>query len=148
MMIVPPSIPFLSTFKMLDTLIIDRCIVLSAQNLTISSAKLVNLTIRLFIRVPTTYIGISFGTELYAPSLHTFDFTGSFTPKLFGSKTDLSSIKHVSIDLSCHSTARSRSSILLNWLIELANIESLTFHSNILLVLYILSLMLLFILYL
>jgi hypothetical protein len=79
-------------------------------------------------------IGIYFGIELYAPSLHTFAFTGHYTPKLFGSKSVLSSIKHVSIDLSCCSRdpeeLQEASSLLLNLLVELANIESLTFYSD------------------
>ncbi|KEH32472.1 hypothetical protein MTR_4g125740 [Medicago truncatula] len=111
--------PF-STFKMLNSLVIDCCIVLDAQKLCISSAKLVNLSILMWDSVPETYVGIYFGIELYAPSLHTFAFTGRYTPKLFGSKSVLSSIKH----------SRETSSILLNWLVELANIESLSFCSN------------------
>ncbi|RHN64601.1 putative leucine-rich repeat domain, L domain-containing protein [Medicago truncatula] len=123
--------PF-STFKMLNSLVIDCCIVLDAQKLCISSAKLVNLSILMWDSVPETYVGIYFGIELYAPSLHTFAFTGRYTPKLFGSKSVLSSIKHVSIDLRCYLNLESRetSSILLNWLVELANIESLSFCSN------------------
>ncbi|KEH39213.1 putative F-box domain, leucine-rich repeat domain, L domain-containing protein [Medicago truncatula] len=123
--------PF-STFKMLNSLIIDCCIVLDAQNLCISSTKLVNLSILMWASVPETYIGIYFGIELYAPSLHNFAFTGRYTPKLFGSKSVLSSIKLVSVDLRCRliSESRESSSFLLNWLVELANIESLTFYSN------------------
>ena len=138
--------PF-STFKMSNSLIIDCCIVLDAQNLCISSTKLVNLSILMWASVPETYIGIYFGIELYAPSLHNFAFTGRYTPKLFGSKSVLSSIKLVSIDLRCRliSESRESSSFLLNWLVELANIELLTFYSNTLEVLYIVSLMLLYI---
>jgi hypothetical protein len=133
--------PF-SVFKMLNTLIIDHCRVLNAQKLCISSTKLVNLTILMWdiLIDETHYIGIYFGIELYAPSLHTFSFTGCFTPKLFGSKSVFSSIKHVSIDLRCHfgiPKSRETSSLLLTWLVELANIESLTFFSNTLEVLYI-----------
>jgi hypothetical protein len=131
--------PF-SVFKMLNTLIIDHCIVLNAQKLCISSTKLVNLTILMWnLANETQYIGIYFGIELHAPSLHTFVLTGRFTPKLFGSKSVFSSIKHVSIGLRCHfATPKSRetSSLLLTWLVELANIESLTFFSNTLEVLY------------
>jgi len=139
--------PF-STFKMLNSLIIDCCIVLDAQNLCISSTKLVNLSILMWDSVPETFIGIYFGIELYAPSLHNFAFVGRYTPKLFGSKSVLSSIKLVSIDLRCrylNLVSREFSSFLLNWLVELANIESLTFYSNTLEVLYIVSLMLLYI---
>ncbi|KAK2391827.1 hypothetical protein QL285_065248 [Trifolium repens] len=81
----------------------------------------------------THYTGIYFGIKLHAPSLHTFAFTGHFTPKLFGSKSVFSSIKHVSIDLRCHLRilkSRENSPLLLTWLVELANIESLTFFSN------------------
>jgi hypothetical protein len=55
--------PF-STFKMLNSLVIDCCIVLDAQKLCISSAKLVNLSILMWASVPETYVGIYFGIEL------------------------------------------------------------------------------------
>jgi hypothetical protein len=82
-------------------------------------------------------IGIYFGIELYAPSLHTFAFTGHYTPKLFGSKSVLSSIKHLNIRLLCCLKSESNSSILLDWLVKLATIESLTISADTLTVLYI-----------
>jgi len=94
--------------------------------------------------------GTSFGIELYAPSVHNFAFTGRYIQKLFGSKLVFSSIKHVNIDLlwPWESNLVENSPIILSWLVELVNIESLTVCSNTLRVLYILSSMLLFILYL
>jgi len=137
--------PF-STLKMLNTLLIAGCKVLGAQNLCISSTKLINLT----IMYPQKESESSFGIELYAPSLHTFAFTGRHIQKLFGSKLVFSSIKHVNIDLlwPWESNLVENSPIILSWLVELVNIESLTVCSNTLRVLYILSSMLLFILYL
>ncbi|AES68010.2 F-box/LRR-repeat protein At3g26922 isoform X2 [Medicago truncatula] len=119
--------PF-STFNMLNRLIIDSCIVQDAQNLCISSTKLVNLTIIMHDCEPKTIIGTYFGLELYAPSLQTFAFSGPYTPKLFASKNVLSSIKHVNIHVTCYwnSKARETSPVLLNWLVVLTNIESLT----------------------
>jgi len=118
--------PF-STFNMLNRLTIDCCIVQDAQNLCISSTKLVNLTIRMRdcdLEITGTY----FGLELHAPSLQTFAFTGPYTPKLFASKNVLSSIKHANIHVTCYwnSKARETSPFLLNWLVVLTNIESLT----------------------
>jgi hypothetical protein len=119
--------PF-STFNMLNRLIIDSCIVQDAQNLCISSTKLVNLTILMHDSDPKTIIGTYFGLELYAPRLQTFAFSGPYTPKLFASKNVLCSIKHVDIHVTCYWNlkAEQTSSVLLNWLVELANIKSLT----------------------
>jgi len=141
--------PFL-TFNMLNCLIIDSCIVQDAQNLCISSTKLVDLTIHMHDCDPKTIFGTYFGLELYAPSLQTFAFTGPYTPKLFASKNVLSSIKHVDIHVTCYWNwkAEQTSSVLLNWLVEFANIESLTLSSYTLRVLHTVSLLLLFILYL
>ncbi|KEH32811.1 F-box/FBD/LRR-repeat protein At1g78750 [Medicago truncatula] len=123
--------PF-STFKMLNSLIIDCCIVMDAQNLCISSTKLVSFTILMCDCDLETYIGTYFELELYAPCLHTFSFTGLYIPKLFGSKSFLYSIKHLNIHLWCYWNLKSAetSPLLLNWLVELANIESLTVSSN------------------
>ncbi|KEH19933.1 hypothetical protein MTR_8g062850 [Medicago truncatula] len=126
--------PF-STFNMLTTLIIDKCVLVdNAQNLRISSTKLVNLTICVYdflsgCNPRTADFEIYFGIELYAPTLHTFDFTGGhYIPKLFGSKTALSSIKHVNINLkqTMEDSFWENPSILFNWLVNLVNIESLT----------------------
>jgi len=141
--------PF-STFNMLNRLTIDCCMVQDAQNLCISSTKLVNLTILMDDCDLAPNIETYFGLELYAPSLQTFAFSGPYTPKLFASKNVLSSIKHVNIHVTCYwnSKAEETSSFLLNWLVEVANIESLTLSSYTLSVLHSISLFVLFILYL
>jgi hypothetical protein len=131
--------PF-STLNMLNTLIIDRCVVYNTSILRISNTKLVNLTIHCF---PKAYRFTSLGApcfriELYyAPSLRTFTFTGENILKLFGSKSVLSSIKHLNIRLLCCLKSESNSSILLDWLVKLATIESLTISADTLTVLYI-----------
>jgi hypothetical protein len=141
--------PF-SAFNMLNTLIVHSCVVLDGQKyLRISSTKLANLTIHLYRH--RNFPGSTFGIELYnAPSLHTFTFTGEhYFHKLYGCKSVLSSIKHVYFDVVCYwNLRRTNPSNLLDLLVELANIESLTITSTTLMVLYIVSLILLFILYL
>ncbi|GAU28761.1 hypothetical protein TSUD_357470 [Trifolium subterraneum] len=121
--------PF-SAFNMLNTLIVRSCVVLDGQNLRISSTKLVNLTIHMYRGCHFKNFGrFSFRIELYyAPSLHTFAFIGNvYIHKLSGSKSVLASIKHASIDLlGIPGFGRKNPAILLNWLIELANIDSLT----------------------
>jgi hypothetical protein len=118
--------PF-SAFNKLNTLIIDRCEVLGAQNLRISNTELVNLTVHMYGCDPKKYPQTSFGIELYyAPSLHTFAFTsGERIQKLSGSQSVLSSIKHVNIHVSYCWKLGKNSSTLHNWLVQLANIESL-----------------------
>jgi len=133
----------------MDTLIIDSCVLLDAQNLRISSTKLVNLAIRMHKSDPWTDFRTGFGIELYAPTVHTFDYSGGeYIPKLFGSKRVLSSIKQVNIHSSDCMRLGEKPSILFNWLVEFANIESLTVNDDALTVLYILTLLLLFRLYL
>jgi hypothetical protein len=144
--------PF-SAFNMLNTLIIRSCVVLDGQKyLRISSTKLCNLTIHLYLDQHYHNIpGSTFGIELYyAPSLHTFAFTcDEYIHKLSGSKSILSSIKHVYFDVVYYGNLRRRNqSNILDLLVELTNIESLTITSTTLVVLYIVSLILLFILYL
>jgi hypothetical protein len=144
--------PF-SAFNMLNTLIIRSCVVLDGQKyLRISSTKLCNLTIHLYLDQHYHNIpGSTFGIELYyAPSLHTFAFTcDEYIHKLSGSKSILSSIKHVYFDVVYYGNLRRRNqSNILDLLVELTNIESLTITSTTLVVLYIVSLVLLFILYL
>ena len=80
----------------------------------------------------------SFGIELYAPTVHTFDYSGGeYIPKLVGSKSVLSSIKHVNIHSSHYVVLWEKPSILFNWLVQLANIESLTINFFALAVFYI-----------
>jgi hypothetical protein len=122
--------PF-STFKQLNSLIIDNCIVLDAQNLCISSATLANLTIQSISR-RVNYPEI----ELSTPSLCTFAFHGVPFTKLSGNH--LCSIKHVNIDTGrffiCSKVELTGipPSILLSWLIDLTHIRSLRVSSTIL----------------
>ncbi|KEH25345.1 F-box/RNI superfamily protein [Medicago truncatula] len=120
--------PF-SAFKRLKNLILRDCNVHGNRNLCISSAKLINLAI--------DYCNL----ELYTPSLCTFVYKGIPTvQQLCGSKSNLSSVKHVNIDVNIDAISLSESVktslILYNWLVELANIESLTINSTILEILY------------
>ncbi|KAK2452543.1 F-box/LRR-repeat protein [Trifolium repens] len=118
----------------------QRCVVLDGQKyLRISSTKLCNLTIHLYLDQHYHNIsGSTFGIELYyAPSLHTFAFTcDEYIHKLSGSKSILSSIKHVYFDVVYYGNLRRRNqSNILDLLVELTNIESLTITSTTLVVL-------------
>lgn len=86
--------PF-SALQSLKCLIINNCEVLDARLLCISITTLVKLTILMHNYDPEK----SFGIELSAPSLCSFDFRGIPVQKLYGSKSNLSSIKHVKIDV-------------------------------------------------
>ncbi|XP_058784774.1 uncharacterized protein LOC131659624 [Vicia villosa] len=112
--------PF-SSFKCLNTLIIDRCSVDDEDNLSISSVTLVNLTIK-------TYGSYKF--ELSTPNLCSFDFTGNPIQKLNKSNNNFSSIKHVHIDVHIGLFDEKHPLILLNWLTQLGLIESLTVSSK------------------
>ncbi|RHN56277.1 putative F-box domain, leucine-rich repeat domain, L domain-containing protein [Medicago truncatula] len=126
--------PF-SIFNKLNTLVIDKCEVEDSQNLWISSATLVKLTIVTRDYPPDDCIEI----ELSTPNLCTFTFIGSPFHKLYGSKTNLASIKHVDIDVNLMASSAEYSSFLLNWLIQLTNIKSLTLSSPTLQVLFLVS---------
>jgi len=123
--------PF-SAFKRLNSLILQNCRALDKQNLCISSGTLANLTIHgNFWKVNCCNF------ELYTPNVCTFDFKGiPSVQQLCGSYSNLSSVKHANINVTCFSKAAKTSLILYNWLVELANIESLTINSIILQVLY------------
>ncbi|PNY01114.1 F-box/LRR-repeat protein [Trifolium pratense] len=116
--------PF-STFNRLNSLIIDNCKVLDAQNLSISSSTLANLTIQSKYEL---YREI----ELSTPSLCTFVYTGISFPKLSGNH--LRPVKHLNIDADTD-LKNAEPSVLLSWLIELTNIRSLIVSSTILQVL-------------
>ncbi|PNY10409.1 F-box/LRR-repeat protein [Trifolium pratense] len=116
--------PF-STLKKLNTLIIDKCEVVDAQNLLISNITLVNLTIVIRDYPPDACIEI----ELSTPNLCTFCYIGSPFHKFYGRKGNLSSIKHVDIDVKLMASSKTYSKFLLDWLVELANVESLTLSS-------------------
>ncbi|XP_058751046.1 F-box/LRR-repeat protein At3g26922-like [Vicia villosa] len=117
--------PF-SALNKLNSLVINRCEVLGAKNLGISSATLVNLTIIMSDRAPTA----SFGFELSTPSLITFHFIGHPLQKLCQSNGNLSTVKRVSIDVKYWIYEANTPLVLLNWLDELANIKSLTLTSS------------------
>ncbi|XP_058784580.1 F-box protein At4g22280-like [Vicia villosa] len=111
--------PF-SKFKRLNSLIIDHCKLLDAQKLCISSPTLVNLTIK------SSYYTRHEIELSNTPSLSTFDFEGTPVHKLSRSNTNLSSIKHVNIHVDMWLILNDTPLVLLNWLVELSNIESLT----------------------
>jgi hypothetical protein len=70
--------------------------------------------------------------HLSTPSLCTFDYSGTPLQKLCesGSMSNLSSVKHVNVDVPSISYDENTPSVLLNWLIELTNIESLKISVN------------------
>jgi len=117
--------PFL-TFTRLNSLVISSCVVKDAQILRISSETLVNLAMH----------GNSFHftkIELSASSLCTFTISGSLDHKICGS--GLSSVKHVNIDAQQNFVEEEHASVLLSWLLDLANVESLKVTSPIIQVL-------------
>ncbi|XP_058767182.1 F-box/FBD/LRR-repeat protein At1g16930-like [Vicia villosa] len=117
--------PF-SALTNLKSLTMVYCKVAGGQNLCISSTKLVSLYINMRHYAPETY----FGMELYAPSLCTFSFSGIPVQKLCWGKSNLSSITRVSINIIEFWKSKETSLVLLKWLIELANMESLTISST------------------
>lgn len=114
--------PF-SSFNSLKSLIIHCCV--EEQNLFISSDTLVYLRINTFA-IQRCKI------ELSTPSLRSFDFKGNPIQKLSGNNNNLSSIKHVKIDVAVPSYIEKYPLVLFNWLVELSRIESLTVSSSIL----------------
>jgi hypothetical protein len=128
--------PF-STLSKLKSLIINNCVVWRRHNLNlcISSTTLVNLTIIMPVYRHYNY-DLNFIIELSTPSLRTFNFRGTPIQKLCGSKSNLSNIKHVNIDVDWWSHTTDTPLVLLQWLVELANIKSLTVTSTTLNVLY------------
>lgn len=127
--------PF-SAFNKLNTLIIDQCVLMgdNAKKLRISCTNLVRLTIHMYYSMrrtdaltTKTDFHIFFGIELNAPTLHSLVLTGcDYIPKHFGSKTLLSSIKHLNIHIAASMILVENQSTLFNWLAWLSNIESFT----------------------
>jgi hypothetical protein len=111
--------PF-SGFKKLNTLIIQCCHVLNADTLSISSTTLVNLT----LSGPVLY-----EYKLSTPSLCNFVLTGFPTNDILF-ESDISSVKHVYIDALIGPRAEKDSLLLLSWLLQFANITSLTLSSS------------------
>ncbi|CAL5189326.1 unnamed protein product [Lathyrus oleraceus] len=116
--------PF-SAFKNLNTLIIHFCHVLDDKNLLISSVSLVNLKLQLF------YLS-AYKFELSTPNLCSFYFKGYPFQNLRGhnSHSNASSIKHVDIVLPSWTHVQNSPSILFNWLVQFALMESLTISSQ------------------
>ncbi|XP_058745674.1 F-box/LRR-repeat protein At4g14096-like [Vicia villosa] len=113
--------PFSALHK-LNTLIIDKC---EVQNLCILSTSLVRLTI-----VTRDYPPDDCGDiELCTPNLCIFTFIGSPFHKLYGSKSNLFSIEHIDIDVKLMANSEDYSLFLLNWLIALVNVKSMTVSS-------------------
>lgn len=127
--------PF-SAFNKLNSLIIDHCIALDAENLCISSVTLASLTIITPSVVPRNYRKI----ELSTTSLCSFAYYGIPYQKLSGSQ--LCSVRHVNIDacVRWNYTAldwkQANLLVFLSWLLELVDIESFTISFTTLQVLY------------
>ncbi|GAU49712.1 hypothetical protein TSUD_407890 [Trifolium subterraneum] len=108
--------PF-SIFKRLNSLVISDCIVKGTETLCISSATLVNLTVYNNLK---QYYKI----ELCTPNICTFTFGG--TPYQTISGSDISSLKHVDLHAEVVPYSRAPPLLLFCWLLEFANIKSLT----------------------
>jgi hypothetical protein len=110
--------PF-SIFNKLNSLLISDCTVKDTKTLCISSAALVDLTI---YNNSNDYYKI----ELSTLSLCTFAFCG--TPYQSISGSNVSSLKHVDIhaEAELDSYSLGPPMFLFSWLLEFANIESLT----------------------
>jgi hypothetical protein len=112
--------PF-SAFTKLNSLVLRSCKGRDAQVLNISSETLVNLALH----------GSSFDfpkIELSTPSLCTFTFGGIPRQKICGS--GLSSVKQVNISAEMITRWDEAPMILLSWLLDLANVKSLTVTST------------------
>ncbi|GAU46935.1 hypothetical protein TSUD_85350 [Trifolium subterraneum] len=118
--------PF-SAFTKLNSLVIRSCMVKDAQILRISTKTLVNLSMY--------YYSSNFAkVELSTPSLCTFTFPKSTNQKICGS--GLSSVKQVYINAQEDAVSVEHALVLLSWLQDLANVESLTVTSITLQILY------------
>jgi len=111
--------PF-SAFTKLNSLVIFGFKVKDAQILKISSETLVDLAM---YHNSSDFSQI----ELDTPSLCTFTITGIPNQKICGS--GLSSVKQVNIDAKMHSNFEKSPMVLLSWLLDLANVKSLTVSS-------------------
>ncbi|XP_057425405.1 F-box/LRR-repeat protein 13-like isoform X2 [Lotus japonicus] len=108
--------PF-SSFKRLNSLTIFYCCPSDVDILCISSTTLCNLTVDISFRNVYTI-------DLSSPSLRTLAFKGRVLVTLTG--RNLSSIEHVNLEI----WSNKYSLILLSWLLDLANIKSLTVYSS------------------
>ncbi|KAK7311665.1 hypothetical protein RJT34_09948 [Clitoria ternatea] len=119
--------PF-SACNKLNHLIIDHCNVRDALTLCISSDSLVSLTMR------SDHSKDFFKIELDTPNLRDFAFSGTPYQQLLGK--NVSSLEQVNVDAEIWSTSLESPLILLSWLLELANIKSLTVSASTLQVLF------------
>ncbi|XP_045822445.1 uncharacterized protein LOC123915363 [Trifolium pratense] len=113
--------PF-SALEKLNSLTIRFCKVFDAENLSISSATLTNLTIQ--TKEERNYGKI----ELSTPNLSTFAYAGIPFEKICGSH--LCSVKQVNIDAYMRVNNAEPPSNLLSWLKEFTEIKSLTVTST------------------
>jgi len=115
--------PF-SALRKLSNLIIRHFRVLDAQTLCISNTTLVNFTMETYY----DYKDIC-KLELSTPSLTNFAFTGTPNPIL--SVSHPCSITHLYVNAEdIVIFVKENSAVLLSWLLEFANIKSLTVSSN------------------
>ncbi|KAK2437202.1 hypothetical protein QL285_022122 [Trifolium repens] len=114
-----------------------------AQILSISSETLVNLVIedpleKLNLAIQTDYPSNFAEIKLSTPNLNTFSFTGELIQKIC--RSGLSSVKQVSIDDSQEDDASvEHGLVIFNWLLDFANVESLTVTSTTLQILSLVS---------
>ncbi|KAK2437205.1 F-box/LRR-repeat protein [Trifolium repens] len=131
--------PFFA-FTKLNSLVINSCKVKDAQILSISSDTLVNLAIKdpleiINLATQTDYSSNFAEIKLSTPNLNTFNFTGDLIQKIC--RSGLSSVKQVNIDHSLQDDASvEHGLVIFNWLLDFANVESLTVTSTTLQILY------------
>ncbi|XP_058781238.1 FBD-associated F-box protein At1g66310-like [Vicia villosa] len=118
--------PF-SKFNRLNSLLICNCTVTNALTLCISSVTLVDLTIY-------NHKYNFYNIDLCTPNLCKLVFAGTPYQRLSGS--NVSSLKHLDIDAAISPYKEEPPLILLSWLLELAEIKSLTVTPAALQVLY------------
>ncbi|MED6132579.1 hypothetical protein PIB30_020225 [Stylosanthes scabra] len=119
--------PF-SGCERLSDLVIDHCTVKDAKALCISNRTLVNLTVR------SNQSKDFYKIELSTSKLRSFRFSGIPYQQICGS--DVPSIEDVDIDAEIRSNSLESSLILFSWLLELANVKSLTVSASTLQVLF------------
>ncbi|GAU51151.1 hypothetical protein TSUD_84690 [Trifolium subterraneum] len=134
--------PFFA-FTKLSCLVICGCKVKDAQILSISSETLVNLAIedpleKINLAKQTDFFEEAIQTDyssnfaeikLSTPNLYTFSFTGDLIQKIC--RSGLSSVKQVNIDDSRQDDASvEHGLVLFSWLLDFANVESLTVTST------------------
>jgi hypothetical protein len=125
--------PFFAFIK-LNSLVISSCKVKDSQILNISSDTLVNLAIedplvKINLAMQTDYSSNFAEIKLSTPNLNTFSFTGNLIQKIC--RSGLSFVKQVNIDDSRQDDASvEHGLVILNWLLDFANVESLAVTST------------------